>query len=99
MGSDDSGGWVWMEHDDSLNVELLGLEVKLSLRKTISVGVLLAHPGQDEAEMMKSNTEATKAFGEFLDFLGTQVETAGFSGYAGGCSKSLMDNITIYYAS
>lgn len=87
-------GWRLVE-DTALNYELLALELKLGLPKTLSVGVVLVHPDQDEAAAM--GNAMSKELELFLRSVSSPVETKGWSGYTGGLSTS--DNTTIYYAS
>lgn len=88
---------VWLLCEEAaLPMELLALEVKLSLPKTLSVGVVLVRPGDaDEAAAMQN--VLSKELEVFLALISTPVESHGWSGYAGGMHTK--EEGTIYYAS
>lgn len=86
--------WTYCE-DQALSMELLALELKLGLPKTLCVGVVLVKPDQDEATAMTNGM--SKELELFLSRIAAPVETLGWSGYSGGVSTK--EHGTIYYSS
>ena len=87
---------LWHQVDDvALDMELLALELRLGLAKTLSVGVVRMLPGQTESEAQEN--PMSSAFESFLAELGNPIETLGWSGYSGGVSTKQPGKV--YYAS
>ncbi len=87
---------VWsLVDNEALKYELLALELKLNLPKTLCVGVILVQPGQDEAAAMSNSM--SKELEAFLACISAPVETRGWSGYLGGMPNNAAG--TIYYTS
>ncbi len=93
-GDTSSGLWQLVEAQ-SLKMELLAVELKLGLPKTLTVGVVVIQPDQDEAAAMAANP-MSKAAEQFLASIATPTEALGYSGYAGGMSTK--EPGTFYYA-
>lgn len=66
-----------------LVANLLAFEEK-QLQRNFKFGVLYCRPGQKTEDEMYANVRGSPAFEEFLEFLGTKIELAQWSGYSGG---------------
>ena len=60
------------------------LNFKKELGRRYKFGVLYVKDGQKDESEIYSNTEYSKDFEEFLEFIGTRVELKGFEGFSGG---------------
>jgi hypothetical protein len=97
-GVDTGGGGIsglWQLADSqALKMELLAVELKLGLPKTLTVGVVLVQPGQDEGTAM-ANNPMSKTAEQFMSSIATPTEALGYSGYTGGMSTR--EAGTFYY--
>jgi len=69
--------------DDGLKDRLAKYEQRM-ISLCHKFGVLYSKDGQNDELEIYNNEQASPAFQEFLEFLGSKVELQGFSGYSGG---------------
>jgi hypothetical protein len=71
----------------SLAAKIVEMEEMMTIKRTVKFGVLLCKGGQEDENKMFQNS-MTPALEEFLDFMGTKIELAGWTGFAGGLDTS-----------
>ena len=81
------------EDGPGMCMELMQLEVKLGLPRTLAVGVVAVRPNQDEAEAMAN--PLSKELEQFLGSIASPIDTQGWSGYSGGLSTK--EHTPVYY--
>lgn len=71
----------------TFSAKIVEMEEMMTIKRTVKFGVLLCKGGQEDENHMFANS-MTPALREFLEFMGQEIELAGWTGFAGGLDTS-----------